>query len=54
MLPKTIAYAKKIMMVELNGCILIEDGDFLKKYNNIWDDVSAYVIKNLITNLLKI
>ena len=42
MLPKTIAYAKKIMMVKLNGRILIEDGDFL---NDIWDDDSADIVK---------
>ena len=30
---------------------LIEDDDILKKYNTIWDKVSADIKKNLIANL---
>ena len=33
---------------------LIEDDDILKKYNTIWDKVSADIKKNLIVSLSKI
>ena len=45
MLPKTSAYLKIYDGQTKWMYFLIEDDDFLKKYNNIWDEVSAHIKK---------
>ena len=41
MLPKTSAYVESYGGQTKRMYFLIEDDDLLKKYNNIWDKVSA-------------
>ena len=41
MLPKTSAYVESYSGQTKRMYFLIEDDDLLKKYNNIWDKVSA-------------
>ena len=51
-LPKTSAYIKCYNSVETKSMyFLIADEDFLKKYNDIWDEVSKSMKKDLIANL---
>ena len=38
-------------MDKLNGHICIENDDFFKKYNTIWDKVSADIKTNVIVSL---
>ena len=45
MLPKTSAYVKSYDGQTKWMCFLSEDDDLLKKYNNIWDKVSADIKK---------
>ena len=45
MLPKTSAYAKNYDGETKWMYFLIEDDDLLKKYNTIWDKVSADIKK---------
>ena len=45
MLPKTSAYAKRYAGQTIWMYFVIEDDDLLKKYNTIWDKVSAYIKK---------
>ena len=51
MLPKTSAYVKGYDGKTKWMYILIEDDDLLKKYNTIWDKVSADIKQNLIASL---
>ena len=51
MLPKTSAYVKSYDGQTKLMYLLIEDGDLLKKYNTMWDKVSADVKKSLIVSL---
>ena len=54
MLPKTSPYVKCYDREAKWMYFLIEDDDLLKKYNTIWDKVSADIKKNLIVSLSKI
>ena len=51
MLPKTSAYVKSYDGQTKRVYFLIEDYDLLKKYNTIWDKVSADIKKKLIASL---
>ena len=51
MLPKTSAYVKGYDGKTKWMYFLIEDDDLLKKYNTIWDKVSADIKQNLIARL---
>ena len=51
MLPKTSAYVKGYDGKTKWMYFLIEDDDLLKKYNTIWDKVSADIKQNLIASL---
>ena len=51
MLPKTRAYVKCYDRETKWMYFLIEDDDLLKKYNTIWDKVSADIKKSLIRSL---
>ena len=52
MLPKTSAYVKSYKGQTKWMYFLIENDDLLKKYNTIWDKVSADIKKkNLIASL---
>ena len=54
MLPKMLPYVKCCDTETRWMYFLIEDDDLLKKYNTIWDKVSADIKKNLIVSLSKI
>ena len=45
LLPKTRAYVNCYDGQTRYICFFIEDDDLLKKCNNIWDKVSAYIRK---------
>ena len=47
MIPKTSAYVKRCDGQTKTKCMyfLIEDGDFMGKYNNIWNKFSADINK---------
>ena len=51
MLPKTSTYVKSYDGQTKWMYFLIEDDDFLEKYNTIWDKVSPDTKKNLIASL---
>ena len=51
MLPETSAYVKHYNRQTKWMYFLIEDDNFLGKYNTAWDKVSADIKKNLIANL---
>ena len=51
MLPKTSTYVKGYDGKTKWMYFLIEDDDLLKKYNTIWDKVSADIKQNLIASL---
>ena len=51
MLPKANAYIKSHDEQSKWIYFLIEDDDLLKKYNTIWDKVSADIKKSLIRSL---
>ena len=46
-LPQTSAYVKSYVGQTKWMYVLIEDDDLLKKYNNIWDKVSADIKKKI-------
>ena len=48
MLPKTSAYVNSYYAQTKRMSFLIEDDDLLKKYNTIWDKVSANIKKKRI------
>ena len=51
MLPKTSTYVKSYDGKTKWMYFLIENDDLLKKYNTIWDKVSADIKRNLIASL---
>ena len=51
MLPKTSTYVKGYDGKTKWMYFLIENDDLLKKYNTIWDKVSADIKRNLIASL---
>ena len=51
MLPKTRAYGKRYDRQTKWMYFLIEDDDFLEKYNIIWNKVNVDMKKNLIVSL---
>ena len=51
MLPKTSAYIKSYDGKTKLMYLLIEDGHLLKKYNTMWDKVSADIKKSWIASL---
>ena len=54
MIPKTSAYVRINDGQTKQIYFLIEDDELLKKYNTIWDKVSADIKKKLIANLAMI
>ena len=52
MLPKTSFYVKSYEVQTKQMYFLIEDDDLLKKYNTIWDKVTADIKRKVETELV--